>query len=254
MTSVGALTTESRSIAHGRFPLSAEQRARVERDNIARDRGVPPYPHHETAVLHLGGALDNDALAAALDDTIGRHAALRLQIVRDRDGWWQIPTERADLALERTDLSSLSSIEERDTALQGLVDEQATRPFDLDRGPLVRAMSIRLAPDVHVLAVTTEHLVCDGWSLGIMLRDLGEAYSRRCGWAAPPRPGVPRLGHVVTSPLARLLRSCARAVVAAAPRRPRPCAAHPAVIRVAPASDDAPPQGSDPPPDARCSA
>src|ERR1019366_7839762 len=68
------------------------------------------------------------------------------------------------------------------SCLDAIQIEEAVRPFDLVRGPLLRARLIRLGEHYHELIITVHHIVCDGHSLGVLLRELGEIYSRvRCG-------------------------------------------------------------------------
>ena len=54
---------------------------------------------------------------------------------------------------------------------------EAAKPFDLTRGPVIRAVLFRLAPDHHVLLVTIHHIACDGWSLGVMIREVASLYA-----------------------------------------------------------------------------
>src|SRR5207244_3629738 len=58
--------------------------------------------------------------------------------------------------------------------------EEAGKPFDLGAGPIIRARLIQLGTNHHVLMITVHHLVCDGYSFGILLRELGEIYSAHC--------------------------------------------------------------------------
>src|SRR5258708_33733641 len=69
-----------------------------------------------------------------------------------------------------------------------LVAEDARRPFDLSRGPLLRKVLIRLAPEEHVLLVTMHHIVSDGWSLGLFVRELGALYQAYCQGRPSPLP------------------------------------------------------------------
>ena len=71
--------------------------------------------------------------------------------------------------------------------LRRLLQEEASRGFDLARGPLFRAQLYRLAPDIHVLLLAMHHIVSDGWSLGILNRELGELYGA-CRGETPTLP------------------------------------------------------------------
>ena len=65
----------------------------------------------------------------------------------------------------------------RDAELDGRMRAEASKPFDLTRGPVLRAVLFRLAPDRHVLLVTLHHIACDGWSLGVMVREVAALYA-----------------------------------------------------------------------------
>ncbi|HEU0014377.1 MAG TPA: condensation domain-containing protein, partial [Longimicrobium sp.] len=73
--------------------------------------------------------------------------------------------------------------------LRRLLAQDGDAPFDLERGPLIRGRLIRLAPDDHLLLVTMHHIVSDGWSLGVLTRELGALYDAfRRGQASPLSP------------------------------------------------------------------
>ena len=77
----------------------------------------------------------------------------------------------------------------REACVADLIDREVRREFDLANGPLVRAQIVRLAPDHHLLLWIAHHIVCDGWSLSVLLYELGELYSayrREAPCALPP--------------------------------------------------------------------
>ncbi|HET8797068.1 MAG TPA: condensation domain-containing protein, partial [Thermoanaerobaculia bacterium] len=125
----------------------------------------------------LHGRLDVDALRAALDRLVARHESLRTTF-DDVDG---VPFQRfasADcgFALRQSDLRALSA-EEREKAVAVRAAEEARAPFDLCTGPLIRGQLLRLADDEHVLLVTQHHIVSDGWSLGVFVREVAALYT-----------------------------------------------------------------------------
>jgi amino acid adenylation domain-containing protein len=136
-------------------------------------------------VLRWTGALDAGALGSALQALVDRHEALRTTIeVRDGEPWLRVH-ERLPLELEVRDLSGgASPWAEADR----LAAEAAVRPFDLERGPLVRAALLRLAPRLHDVLVTVHHLAFDGWSRDVLLRELRQLY------LGQPLPDAPRFG------------------------------------------------------------
>ena len=140
--------------------------------------------------LSLAGALDLGALAGALDDVRRRHEVLRT-VFRERAGHpvqVVLPAGSVRTALPLVDLSGLPSARGAGagpgsrTAARGRVFAAALgRPFDLARGPLVRALAVRESADEHALLVLQHHIVSDGWSTALLVRDLGACYAARLG-------------------------------------------------------------------------
>ncbi|MGW7819955.1 non-ribosomal peptide synthase/polyketide synthase [Streptomyces puniciscabiei] len=149
------------------------------------DRFEPGSTEYTTlSVLRLRGPLDTGALRTALDGLVARHAALRTTFT-ELDGQARQtvhPPTAVDLPVE--DVPD-------DSALDALLDRAATTPFDLATGPLLRARLARLAPAEHVLVLAVHHIVTDGWSLGVLGRDLGELYTAAREQRAPVLPGLP---------------------------------------------------------------
>ncbi|MFP2912228.1 amino acid adenylation domain-containing protein, partial [Pyxidicoccus sp. 3LFB2] len=132
--------------------------------------------------LKLKGTLDAEALRKALHALVQRHEALRTTFAV-REG---VPTQHihpeARVELPVVDLSGLSDAQ-RDAEVQRLSRQESRRPFDLAHGPLVRATLLRLAPQQHQLLVTVHHIVSDGWSVAVMVRELGAYYRELTGGA-----------------------------------------------------------------------
>jgi hypothetical protein len=126
----------------------------------------------------LGGVLDVLAFDAAVRTLVSRHEVLRTRLeLRDGRLLQRIePPGASQPALETEDLSHLPAADREARAAQWVRDE-AIMPFDLERGPLMRVRLLRLAAADHVLAVTMHHVAADGWSMGIVVRDLCELYS-----------------------------------------------------------------------------
>ncbi|TFW29135.1 non-ribosomal peptide synthetase [Duganella callida] len=133
--------------------------------------------YHMPAALRLRGRLDQVALKAALDRIIARHESLRTRFA-DVDGQTVqvIADAGCGLALAMRDLSGLPA-DERDNALAEISAAEAVRPFDLATGPLIRGQLLRLAEDDHVLMLTQHHIVSDGWSIGILVREFSTLYA-----------------------------------------------------------------------------
>jgi acyl carrier protein len=131
--------------------------------------------------VRLRGPVDVDALAAALRDVVARHAALRATF----DGEGQTIHDPSTLHVPLVVLPAGRE------GLTAVLERESRDPFDLVAGPPVRARLVREAADVHTLVLTAHHIVCDGWSSGLVLGDLGALYSAAVGkipTSAPPAP------------------------------------------------------------------
>ncbi len=123
--------------------------------------------------VRLRGELDADALERALSEVVRRHDALRTSL-RSLDGRLvQVVSMDRAPALEHVDLSEHPDPE---TEAQRLADRLASTPLPLDRPPLMRAILIRLSEREHVLALVFHHIICDGASQVIVMRELGHLY------------------------------------------------------------------------------
>jgi amino acid adenylation domain-containing protein len=144
--------------------------------------------------LSLTGALDLPALAASLSGIVRRHAALRTTFAAGPAGPMQVISEGLEtfggLALPLVSLAGLPE-GERAAAARRLAGEEAARPFDLGRGPLLSALLLRLSPERHRLIVNLHHIVSDGWSMGILVRELGAIYGALVSGRAPVLPDLP---------------------------------------------------------------
>ncbi len=132
--------------------------------------------YHDYAAWKVRGRLDVAALETSLNAVLARHEVLRTAF-REGDGQpAAIVEDRCVIALRQQDVSR-AALSERDADVRRLVLEEIRRPFDIARAPLVRCLAIRLGEADHVVVVTLHHLVCDGWSMAVLQRDLGAAYS-----------------------------------------------------------------------------
>ncbi|MDN3356472.1 non-ribosomal peptide synthetase, partial [Actinomadura sp. DC4] len=126
--------------------------------------------------LRLNGALNRDALRAALADVVRRHESLRT-IYPEDDG-----TPRQEIVDETPELVVVDTDEDH---LGALVAAESRRGFDVGRELPLRARLFALAPEVHVLTVIAHHIAADGWSMGVLTRDLSAAYAARHAGEAP---------------------------------------------------------------------
>jgi amino acid adenylation domain-containing protein len=142
------------------------------------------------AALRFTGALDEDALRRALDETVRRHEALRSRFLAERGRPVLVVDEPRPLEWSHADVSHLEG-EARETELRRLALEEAARPFDLESGPLLRAGLVRAGEGDAVLLLTVHHVAADGWSMGVLAREmvaLYEAFAAGGDAALPPLP------------------------------------------------------------------
>jgi amino acid adenylation domain-containing protein len=150
------------------------------------DRLLPDKAaYNETSVHRLKGALDVAALARALTEIVRRHHALRTSFAVADGELRQVVAPPSPLALDVEDLAGTPGAASEARA-RGIAESEVAVPFDLDRGPLIRARLLRLAPDEHWLLLTKHHIVFDGWSGMILVRELSLLYDAyACGEASP---------------------------------------------------------------------
>jgi amino acid adenylation domain-containing protein len=140
--------------------------------------------------LSLAGPLDVPALHASLNEIVRRHEVLRTTFAV-RDGQpVQVIASAQSVPLPLTDLQHLPD-NDRTAAAQRHASAEAQRPFDLAQGPLFRAGLLRLAPQEHMLLFTMHHSVTDGWSLGVLVRELAALYLAFCAGRPSPLPALP---------------------------------------------------------------
>ncbi len=166
----------------GSLPLSfAQQRLWF----LAQLKGVSST-YHIPLALCVRGSLDHVAWQQALDALFARHEALRSTFV-SVEGQPQVQLLPADMGVP-LHWHDLRGVPDADAQLARLSREAAHAPFDLARGPLLRACGMQLADDEHVVVLTQHHIVSDGWSLGVLVRDLSALYAASVGAQADPLP------------------------------------------------------------------
>src|ERR1700754_89216 len=126
-------------------------------------------PYYLPFYYRVSGPLNSAALERGLNEVIRRHEILRTVFKESDNKGVQIVLPSFELALPVTDLSELSTAE---TEVKRLVDTEAERPFDLEQGPLLRAMLLRMSEQDHGFFLVFHHLVMDGWSMDIFMDEL----------------------------------------------------------------------------------
>jgi amino acid adenylation domain-containing protein len=148
---------------------------------------------NESVRLHLVGHLDVSALQGALNALVTRHDALRSTV--GPDGTELLVSTSGGVPLVVIDLRALGTVDAGSSIERAAIDAVET-PFNLEQGPLFRAALFCVADDKHVLLMTAHHIVCDGWSWGLITEDLGALYAEMTGAAPGPDP-APSYGDYV---------------------------------------------------------
>jgi amino acid adenylation domain-containing protein/FkbM family methyltransferase len=126
--------------------------------------------------VRLRGALNLEALQRSLQRVIERHESLRTTFVMEDGESYQVIADQLLLELPVFDLSGLDAAE-RERHVAQLLAAEASEGFDLSRGPLLRAQVIKLAEEEHIVSLTMHHIISDGWSLGVLIRELSAFYN-----------------------------------------------------------------------------
>jgi amino acid adenylation domain-containing protein len=155
------------------------------------DQLVPGSTAYNMPVaVRFAGPLDFSALAGALAEVVRRHESLRTTF-REEDGQpVQVIAAPGPFVLPLADLSGLPP-EIREEEARRLAGENLLRPFDLARGPLFRPLAVRLSTDGHLLPATMHHIVSDGWSMGVFVREVGALYTAAVAGRPSPLPELP---------------------------------------------------------------
>jgi amino acid adenylation domain-containing protein/non-ribosomal peptide synthase protein (TIGR01720 family) len=167
-------------------PLSFAQRRlwflyQLDKDSLAYSLPV---------TLRLKGTLEVTVLRDALACLVERHAALRTRFEELKGPPRQRVLPPSPIALPLEDLRAYPRAERHAVAGQRVLDE-VRRPFDLVEGPLIRARLLRVAETEHLLMLNQHHIVSDGWSTGLMIRELAHIYGALIGGVAPQLPDLP---------------------------------------------------------------
>nr|MDZ8289085.1 amino acid adenylation domain-containing protein [Nostoc sp. ChiSLP01] len=146
--------------------------------------------YNELVALQLHGNLNIVALEQSLNKIIARHETLRTNFRTTNEQPVQVIAESLTLSVPVVDLTEVAE-EKREIACQKLATAEATRPFDLASSPLIRASVVKLTEVEHVLLLTIHHIVFDGWSTGVLIRELASIYSALCNNSSPELPELP---------------------------------------------------------------
>ncbi|ATB51485.1 MupA/Atu3671 family FMN-dependent luciferase-like monooxygenase [Corallococcus macrosporus] len=171
----------------GPLPLSFPQQRLWFLSRFQQDGGAS---YNMPGALRLEGGLDVAALSSALAALVARHESLRTCFPEVDGAPVQVILSEGALPLEHVDLRALPE-PERTQRLGERARSEATHRFDLTRGPLARAVLVRLTERGQVLLLTLHHVIADAWSLGILFQEVAELYAAHLGRRAPRLPALP---------------------------------------------------------------
>jgi amino acid adenylation domain-containing protein len=170
----------------GPVPLSFAQRRLWFLHQLAPDS---PF-YDESTMLRLRTTLNPVELERSLNEIVRRHEALRTVFRVVDDEPMQIVLPALELPLLFRDLRLLPATEREDEALR-FAGEDLRRPFDLATGPLLRCALLQLDAEDYVLVLTMHHIVCDGWSMDVLFRELRAIYAAFVTRRPSPLPPLP---------------------------------------------------------------
>ncbi len=146
--------------------------------------------YHLSEALRLSGEFHHDALERAVNRIVARHESLRTGFVQEGAGAVQVIASECRVEVPLVDLGGWAE-GAREEALAAALRAERGRPYELDRGPLLRVAVFRLAPRTHLLLIHCHHIVFDGWSGSVFHRELSalyQAYSLGLDDPLPPLP------------------------------------------------------------------
>ncbi len=150
--------------------------------------GLPVY--NIPAAVRLKGPFNLAALEQSLNEVVKRHEALRTAFRNVGGRPTQVIAPNLTIDLPVVDLRKLPA-SEREAEVRRMATAEARLPFDLSRGPLLRGTVLRLDDEEHVGLLTMHHIVSDGWSMGILIREVTTLYVGLCAGGTSPLPALP---------------------------------------------------------------
>ncbi len=156
------------------------------------DQLEPASPlYNMPSALRLQGQLNVPALEQSLNALIQRHESLRTTFALVNEQPVQRIASRLNLPVQVVDFSPVPGMEAREAAARQVVWEEMHCPFDLARGPLIRARLLRLGQEDHILLLTLHHCAADGWSIDVLFKELSILYTAYQAGQPAALPGLP---------------------------------------------------------------
>lgn len=159
---------------------------------IGGDDGNRAY--NESISLRFEGRLNREALTSAIQFVVNRHEALRCTVSEDGEYLYIYKKKEVDLGYD--DLTE-STVKEQEKWLAQFGEKAGMQPFNLSNGPLIRFHLIKLDDEGHILWITAHHIICDGWSYGVILEEISSIYTAIVQGNVPSLPTAFQLSAYV---------------------------------------------------------
>ena len=180
---VPALRSVSRS---GYLPLSFAQQRLWFFDQLEKDSGA----YNITKTVYVVGPLNVDALRRSLNAIVTRHEVLRTVFATSNGEPVQVISDNRVIDLKTSDFTQVAA-DALETEIQRLLKEEARRPFKLSSDLMLRATLLKVKPEGHVLQLVMHHIASDGWSMGVLFREVFALYEAFSNDRPSPLPDLP---------------------------------------------------------------
>jgi amino acid adenylation domain-containing protein/non-ribosomal peptide synthase protein (TIGR01720 family) len=182
-SSIPALVRAPRNAA---LPLSYAQQRLWFIDQLAPGQAA----YNNPGGMRLSGPLNLDILRKSLTEIVRRHEALRTRFVSAKGEPQQVIDEAAALDIPIVELNGTPA-NEREAAAERWAREEAAKPFDLERGPLIRTGLLRMGDQDHILMLIMHHIISDGWSAEVLVKEFAAVYAALSAGRPSPLPELP---------------------------------------------------------------
>jgi len=142
------------------------------------------------AAIRLTGSLNLKALERSFQEIVQRHAILRTRFTISEEQPVQVVEPQGNIELAVINLQTVA-LREHERISQQFATSEAQRPFNLEADPLLRVTLLQFSPEKSILLLTMHHIVADGWSLGVLIRELASCYSAFAAGKSPTLPALP---------------------------------------------------------------
>ncbi|MBD3561559.1 TauD/TfdA family dioxygenase, partial [Planktothrix sp. FACHB-1355] len=146
------------------------------------------YAYNIPAAVRIVGELNLTALAKSLSEVVKRHETLRTTFTTANDRPIQVIDAIGNFQLSVLDFTTMENPE---SSSKNFMLAEAQKPFDLEKGPLLRITLLRLNSAEHILVLTIHHIIFDGWSIGVLIREVAALYEAFSTGKASPLPELP---------------------------------------------------------------